>query len=176
MSALEIEHSDVPLTGETEAYIRNRAEHLRRLHPQVTLCRVSISAPASHHQQGGPFRVAVEVSVPGSKLSVNRRQAPDLRLAIRKAFEAARRQVASRGRIQRQQVRAHTAVHLHGEVGRLFPDDGYGFIQADDGREVYFHQSAVLSPGFGQLRAGMRVRFADELGDKGPRATSVEPL
>jgi cold shock CspA family protein len=56
-------------------------------------------------------------------------------------------------------------------VTRLFED--YGFLRSIDGAEIYFHRNSVLSPGFEALRVGAGVAFAEELGEKGPQASSV---
>jgi cold shock CspA family protein len=63
-----------------------------------------------------------------------------------------------------------------GQVTKLFPKDGYGFLETVGGREVYFHKNSVLDGGFGLLKAGVRVRFSEEEGEKGPQASSVLPL
>jgi cold shock CspA family protein len=56
---------------------------------------------------------------------------------------------------------------------RLLDEEGYGFISADDGREIYFHRNAVLDNGFATLRPGAEVHFAEEEGENGPQASSV---
>jgi cold shock CspA family protein len=61
-----------------------------------------------------------------------------------------------------------------GQVLRLFPEEGFGFIAGPDGREIYFHRNAVLDPpGFDKLEVGARVRFAEEQGFEGPQASTV---
>jgi len=58
-------------------------------------------------------------------------------------------------------------------VSQLFAAEGYGFLSTPDGRGIYFHRHSVLAPGFDQLAIGTEVRFAEELGDKGPQASTV---
>jgi cold shock CspA family protein len=58
-------------------------------------------------------------------------------------------------------------------VSRLFPEAGYGFLETPDGRELYFHRHSVLHPGFDHLALGTEVRFAEELGEKSPQASTV---
>jgi cold shock CspA family protein len=58
-------------------------------------------------------------------------------------------------------------------VVRLFPQEGYGFLQAPDGREIYFHEKSVLKGAFGRLKVGDEVRYAEELGEEGPQASTV---
>jgi len=60
-------------------------------------------------------------------------------------------------------------------VARLHPDDGYGFLETPDGREIYFHCNSVVGGEFEQFQVGDEVRFAEELGDRGPQASTVHP-
>ena len=50
---------------------------------------------------------------------------------------------------------------------------GYGFIEQEDGSDVFVHYSAINTPGFATLREGDRVKFDVEEGRKGPSATNV---
>ncbi len=56
---------------------------------------------------------------------------------------------------------------------RIDADGGFGFIETPDGREIYFHRNSVLNDGFPRLDVGTRVTFAEEMGEKGPQATTV---
>ncbi len=61
-----------------------------------------------------------------------------------------------------------------GTVTKL--DDGFGFLQTSDGREIYFNANSVLNGAFARLKAGTRVTFAEEAGEKGPQASTVRLL
>lgn len=50
---------------------------------------------------------------------------------------------------------------------------GYGFIQLDDGRDVFVHFSAIRSNGYRTLKEGQRVEFTLKDGDKGLQAEDV---
>ncbi|MCK4467404.1 MAG: cold shock domain-containing protein, partial [Desulfobacterales bacterium] len=51
---------------------------------------------------------------------------------------------------------------------------GYGFLTTPDGREFYFHKNSVLDDKFKVLKVGMKVRFVEELGEKGAQASTVK--
>jgi cold shock CspA family protein len=61
----------------------------------------------------------------------------------------------------------------HARVARLFPEDGYGFLETPEGTEVYFHRNSVLDAGFNRLKVGAEVAFVTEEGEKGLQASTV---
>jgi cold shock protein len=52
---------------------------------------------------------------------------------------------------------------------------GFGFIQTDDGQDVFVHQTEIKTEGFRTLQQGSRVQFEITQGPKGPKATNVAP-
>ena len=61
----------------------------------------------------------------------------------------------------------------HGQTTELFPQDDYGMIASADGREIYFYLNSLLNADFNKLQAGTSVCFVEEMGEKGPQASSV---
>jgi cold shock protein len=53
---------------------------------------------------------------------------------------------------------------------------GFGFIQMDDGGDIFVHYSAIQTRGFRTLREGQRVSFEVTEGQKGPAAANVQVL
>ncbi len=67
---------------------------------------------------------------------------------------------------------------MHGTIARMIPDERFGFIDGDDGREYFFHRSALNATRFEDLAPGVPVfpRLGHEEGDRpneGPRAVFV---
>jgi len=53
---------------------------------------------------------------------------------------------------------------------------GYGFIEKDEGGDVFVHFSEIVGDGFRTLEEGQRVQFDEEESPKGPQAKNVRPL
>ena len=60
-----------------------------------------------------------------------------------------------------------------GIIRRLLELRGFGFIQSEDGRNVFFHRSEVLQMSFQALQEGQAVEFAVEETPQGPKARRV---
>lgn len=169
---LQITSHDFTLSPGIEAEIREHADRLDTYYDRIMRCRVVVEAPVSHHRRGGPFKVRLDLTVPRGELVVNRQADEDLLVAIRDAFDAMRRRLEDYVREHRGDTKVHEPTPF-GRVAKLFPQEGYGFIETADGREIYFHRHSVLEPGFDELQIGTEVRFVEEQGDKGPQASTV---
>lgn len=53
---------------------------------------------------------------------------------------------------------------------------GFGFIQQENGPDVFVHFSAIQSDGFKSLAEGQKVEFSVTQGQKGPQAENVVPV
>jgi cold shock protein len=52
---------------------------------------------------------------------------------------------------------------------------GYGFIESEDGKDLFVHFSEIQGDGFKTLAEGQSVEFEEGMGQKGPQATKVVP-
>jgi len=163
---------DFTLSEAFEAEIRDKIEKLDNYYNAIIGCEVVVEAPVEHHRKGGPFNVRIDLTLPGGELAVTRQKQETLAAAIREAFDAARRRLEDYARHQRGEIKSHEALP-HARVSKMFPQEGYGFLETPEGREIYFHRNSVLEPGFDHLEIGTDVRFVEELGSEGPQASTV---
>ncbi len=173
----QITFRDFEPSDAVEAKIRTRLARLGRYYERIMGCRVVVEAPHRRHHQGKHYHVRIDLTVPGGELVVNREPPEhdayeDVYVAIRDAFDAAERRLEDYARRQRGALKTHVAAPA-ARVARLFPADGYGFLETPDRTEIYFHRNSVLHDAFGQLQVGDEVEFVEELGDKGPQASTV---
>jgi CspA family cold shock protein len=64
-------------------------------------------------------------------------------------------------------------IGLKGTIKKVIRERGFGFISAEDGREIFFHRSALEGIDFDTLEESNSVEFDVEKGPKGPRAVNV---
>ena len=53
---------------------------------------------------------------------------------------------------------------------------GFGFIQVEDGKDVFVHHTAIQGEGFKSLKEGEQVEYEISQGAKGPQATNVKVI
>lgn len=195
---LQITYRRLKPTADIEEWIRDEAEKLDTFYNRILACRVAVEVPHRHRRKGDTYHVRIDIKVPGGEVVVNREPSrtteirhlgesaaskqlevdtpqKNLRAAIKLAFRTAGRRLQDYVRCQRGAVKLHVS-QAEGVVSRLEPEEGFGFLTADDGREIYFHKNSVLNAGFPRLQVGTAVGFVEEQGEKGPQASTVRIL
>jgi cold shock CspA family protein/ribosome-associated translation inhibitor RaiA len=153
--------------------------HLEELYGRITSCRVVVDKPEKGRRKGTPYQVRIHLVLPGGKeVAVHPSTAghqwnADPNVAIRTAFDAAQKQLKKSVKRLRGEVKTREVPQDFGNVARVFPDDGYGFIEAPDGQEIYFHKNAVVDAGFDKLKPGDVVTYVAREGEKGLQASTV---
>ena len=170
---LQITARNFDLTETIEDAIREKAQKLDLFYDQIMRCRVLVEAPHRRHHKGVLFNTRIDITVPGGEIVIKREPHEDLYVSIGDAFRAARRQIEDYDRERRREVKYHEEMP-RAIVSALFSERGYGFLTTIDGREFYFHKNSVLRNKFKDLKIGMKVRFVEELGEKGPQASTVK--
>ncbi len=106
---LQISLHGIARSDALHAAVREKAQKLERYHDRVTSCRVVLKLDAGHKHQGKPFSVHIDLKVPGGEIVVTREHDEDIHIALRNAFDAARRQLEDQARVQRGDVKRHGA-------------------------------------------------------------------
>ena len=163
---------DIPHSEAVEAKIREKVTKLERFHSRIMGCRVAVESPQRRQHQGKLYTVRIDITVPGEEIVINRVENEDLYVAIRDAFDAANRKIEEQARRQRGDVKAHVEPP-RGRVAKIYPDKDHGFIETNDGRELYFHRNSLIDLDFDRLKEGAEVVFLEEQGEKGPQAFRV---
>ncbi len=65
---------------------------------------------------------------------------------------------------------------MQGKVKWFSAEKGYGFIEREDGDDVFVHFSAIQGDGFKTLEEGQSVEFDVVDGDRGPQAANVSSI
>jgi len=179
---VEIIFRNAERSAAVEEAVEERAQALPRAYDRLMSCRVVIERLGRNQPKGSQFRARIDLKLPGQMLVVGRAHASspphdDIYLAIRHAFDAANRRLQDFARKRRGDIKTHETPP-HGRVTKLFPEEGYGFIELADGQEIYFHRNAVVNNAFEKLEIGSEVRVSVHVGEseKGPQAGTVKPI
>jgi CspA family cold shock protein len=65
---------------------------------------------------------------------------------------------------------------MQGKVKWFNAEKGYGFIEQDEGGDIFVHYSAIQGEGYKTLEEGQRVEFDVVQGNRGPQAANVTKL
>lgn len=195
---LQITFRNMETSPAVETRIRQEVAKLENFYSRIMGCRVAVETPRHHLQRGKIFNLKIDLTVPGGEIVVRHKPSlhsvakhteiekakksleiegayKDIYVAIRDAFKSARRQLQDHARKEKGVVKQHESMPK-GRVVKLVPEEDYGFLQTLEGVEIYFHRNSVLQGTFDQLEVGDMVTFAEEKGDKGPQASTVNVI
>ncbi len=163
-----------------ETRIRELASRLDKFSEHIMRCHVIVEPPAHHKHQGNLYDFRIDITLPDDEIAIRHAHPADhahedAYVALRDAFRAARRKLEDYERKHRGDVKSHVGA-AQGRICELDAQQGYGRIETDDGRLIYFHQNSVVGARFIDLKMGTHVRFAEEAGDRGPQASSVHVI
>ncbi|MBR0958993.1 HPF/RaiA family ribosome-associated protein [Bradyrhizobium japonicum] len=176
----QIEFEDLTPSSDLQAAIDQHISELEKRFGRATAGRIIVRGPGERHKTGGQYQVSIRLALPeGREVNVGRtptkdERYADLTFAVDDAFKRARRQLQDQVGVMHGQTKLHEAEPV-GTVLRIDPSGEFGFLEAADGHEVYFNCNSVLE-GRAGIAAGTRVSYVEELGEKGPQASTVKLL
>ncbi len=171
---IHVEGQKVEILPEWRAKIDEELGRLQK-HYSGPILHARVTVIGTQHHHLGTFEVHLVVNVAGDVITIIR-QGEVVHPLLVEAFDALDRRLAEHSRLIQQQVKAHEEFARVGRIIRLFPAQEYGFIETEDGLEVYFHANALKKGSFAGLNLGAAVKFGQEQGEQGPQATWVQPL
>jgi ribosomal subunit interface protein len=90
---IQITYRDIPHSDALDTHIREKAQKLEQFFSGLIGCRVVVEQPGKHQQQGKPYKIHIDLTVPGSEIVVDRHENEDVYVALRDAFDAAKRRL-----------------------------------------------------------------------------------
>jgi ribosome-associated translation inhibitor RaiA len=98
-----------------EARIRELAKRLEKFSGRIIRCHVIVEAPHRHQHQGALYEIRVDITAAGKEIAIRRTHPADHAhedpyVALRDAFEAARRKLQDYERELRHQVKSHDPI------------------------------------------------------------------
>jgi ribosomal subunit interface protein len=169
---LQITMRDIPHSEALDTHIRSKVEKLEGTLEDIVSCHVVVAVPHKHQHQGKEFNVRIELNVPGSEIVINRDHHEDVYVALRDAFDAAKRKLDDYLHRLHRQTKEHEREFV-GQVVQLFPEEGYGYIGRADGARFYFNSDNVVSPSFANLKVGDEVKFIENASSERLQAKRV---
>lgn len=174
---LQIESRNVEMTPRWKTEIEERMAELQAGHDDLIHGRVTLTKNRHHKKDQRVAEAVVVVTLPGRHAITARKEEKTFEEAIRAAFFSMDIELQKyREKRATTEARTPPLPPLRGVVCKLFPQEGYGFILQEGGGEVYFHKNALHDLKFENLEDGTEVVFNVEPGEKGPQATTVNPL
>lgn len=109
---LEITFRGFPHSDAVETRVREKAAKLEQFCDNIISCKVALELEHQHQHQGNLFHVRIDLKVPAKHIVVSRehhdkQSHEDMYVALRDAFDVAKRQLEEHVRIQRGEVKRH---------------------------------------------------------------------
>ena len=104
---LQISFHGIEQSNALHDAIRKKAEKLERYYDRISSCRVVLEVAGHHKGKGNQFTVRIDMKVPGGEIAVTHEHDADVQIALREAFDAARRRLEDYARTQRGDVKRH---------------------------------------------------------------------
>lgn len=104
---LQVTIQNIDQSEALETRIRAKAEKLNEFFNHISSCRVVVELQDAHRHQGKQFTVRIDIKVPGNEIVVDRAHSEDVYVALRDAFDAAKRQLEEYARKLRGDVKTH---------------------------------------------------------------------
>jgi cold shock CspA family protein/ribosome-associated translation inhibitor RaiA len=166
---IDAQHSE--LEPELKTWLIERLEALNAPEQDILHARVTVVKHVHHLQGSDEARVVLALS--GKTLSATR-TGKTIEDALYAVFDVIARELHD-FRTVRRGVTKEPGPRPRGRIVRLFPEEGYGFIETEAHRDVYFHAHAVHGIPFAHLQVNMVVDLDIEAGHAGLQATRVTP-
>jgi cold shock CspA family protein/ribosome-associated translation inhibitor RaiA len=166
---VKIEGQHTQVEADVQLMVTERLEALNAPYDDILHARVAFIKHERHNKGSDEVRMFLTLS--GKSFSI-KRQADTLDEALNDALDVVTRQVREFRQIRQHAAKVPTP-HPRGRIIRLFPEEGYGFIETESHQEVYFHENAVHHIAFEDLEVGMTVELSVEAGHQGPQASRV---
>lgn len=166
---VKIEGQHTQVDDDVKLMVTERLQALNDPYDDIVHVRVSFIKHKRHNKGSDEVRMFLTLS--GKSISI-KRQADTLDEALNDALDVVTRQLREFREIRQHATKTPTP-HPRGRIIRLFPEDGYGFIETESHQEVYFHENAVYHIAFDDLEVGMTVELSVEAGREGPQASHV---
>lgn len=109
---LQVSFRNMGYSEDLAALVRQKAAKLDTFSDRILGCRVVVEPAGKHHRRGNPYAVRIDLTVPGQEIvtagePARHAEARDVRVALRDAFDAARRQLEDFERRRRGAMKAH---------------------------------------------------------------------
>ncbi len=180
----EIAFRGVEPTDTLKELILDGIDGLEKIYPRLVSCRTMVADDTPDRRTGNSYRVRLDIGIPGKSLVVDESPAGGgeprpLGQTVKDAFKTGSKLLKKEKELQRGGMTKSQGLPPHGRVVRLLTDDSgvrYGFLESREGRQIYFHERALVDLDYDDLEIGAEVRYAAAAGDEGPQASTVAAL